>query len=65
VTDSVAGESLRIIQDAISELRAALARNPNNLELRNLLLRTYQKEIDLLRRMSELAPAGAEPPAGE
>jgi serine/threonine protein kinase len=25
--------------------------------LRNLLLRTYQKEIDLLRRMNELSPA--------
>ena len=48
----MAEESLRIIGEAIEELKAAIENSPDNLELRNLLMGTYQKEIDLLRKMA-------------
>jgi len=54
--DAVAGESLRIVQDAIAELRAAVEQDPNSMALRDLLLRTYQREITLLKKLCELPP---------
>lgn len=51
--DPLANESLRIVQDAVRELRAALEADPSNESLQQLLLANYQREIRLLRRMCE------------
>jgi hypothetical protein len=56
-TDQVADESLRIVQDAVDELRAALEEDPGNQALQDLLLKNYQREIKLLRTMCEM-PGG-------
>jgi hypothetical protein len=52
--DPLTQESLRIVGDAIGELRAAIEKDPNNQDLRELLLRTYGREVDLLKRVSAL-----------
>ena len=54
--NQVADESLQIVQDAVRELRAALEKDPGNQTLQDLLLKTYQREIRLMRRMCEIAP---------
>ena len=54
----VADESLQIVQDAVLELRTALDDDPGNQALQNLLLKNYEREIRLLRKMCEL-PEGA------
>ncbi len=46
--------SLRTIDQAIAEARAALARDPNNSDLAHLLSSGYEQKIDLLRRTSQL-----------
>jgi serine/threonine protein kinase len=51
-SEPIAQDSLKIIEDAIGELKAALRRNPDNPELHQLLLATREKEIDLLRKMN-------------
>jgi serine/threonine protein kinase len=53
--DQVAGESLRIVQDAVDELRAALEKDPGNQALQELLLKNYEREIRLLRTMCEMS----------
>ena len=48
-------ESLAIIDAAILEARAALARDPANRELIEMLESTYEKKLDLLQRTTEMA----------
>jgi predicted Ser/Thr protein kinase len=52
--DPVTQESMRIVADAVGQLRAALAGDPGNADLRALLMTTYDREIDLLRRLAAL-----------
>jgi len=42
---------LRAIDDAILELKEAIARDPNNPALRRLLASSYKQKIDLLKRV--------------
>lgn len=42
---------LRVIDDAILELKEAIARDPNNPALRRLLAASYKQKIDLLKRV--------------
>jgi predicted Zn-dependent protease len=46
--------SLRTIDEAISEARAALARDPNNKLLVEMLSANYRQKVDLLRRSTEM-----------
>ena len=46
--------SLRVIDEAIDEARRALARDPANLTLLDLLSANYERKLELLRRASEL-----------
>ncbi len=46
--------SLRIVDSAIAETRAALVRDPGNREIADLLSANYEKKLDLLKRASEL-----------
>lgn len=48
-------ESLAVIDAAILEARAALARDPANGELIEMLESTYEKKLDLLQRTTEMA----------
>jgi len=48
-------ESLRIIDNAILEARRALATDPANAALVEMLSGSYQKKLDLLRRTAEMA----------
>jgi tRNA A-37 threonylcarbamoyl transferase component Bud32 len=56
--DPLTVESLQIIRGAILELRAAIEKDPGNRDLRELLLNTYQREVDFLQRMAEI-PSGS------
>jgi hypothetical protein len=47
-------ESLRVIDAAILEARAALASDPANPQLMEMLSTTYQHKVDLLRRTTEM-----------
>lgn len=51
-------ENLRIIDRAIAESRAALAADPGNVALRELIVATYERKLDLLRRAAEFAIEG-------
>jgi len=55
--DPLTQESLRIVQDAIGQLRDALGKDPGNPALRDLLLKTYEREIALLRKIAALPSA--------
>ena len=46
-------QNLRIIDEAIREIQAALAADPNNQDVRGLLWGSYEKKIDLLQRAAE------------
>ncbi|MDQ3697112.1 MAG: hypothetical protein M3373_03665, partial [Gemmatimonadota bacterium] len=48
--------SLTIIDQAIGEARAALARDPGNHDLVEILSASYEQKVDLLRRATELLP---------
>jgi hypothetical protein len=50
---AVVEQNLRIIDEAIREARAALATDPHNHDVANLLWGSYEKKIDLLRRAAE------------
>lgn len=56
-TVKVVEESLRVIDDAIAEARAALARDPANGYLYRHLDDTMMKKVDLLRRAAGVAAA--------
>jgi len=47
--------SLRVIDSAIAEARGALAADPANLTLVDLLAASYERKLELLRRASELS----------
>jgi hypothetical protein len=51
-------ENLDVIDAAISRLRVALAANPENRELEVLLVATYQQQIELLQRVTEIPAQG-------
>lgn len=50
--------ALRVADSAIAEGRAALARDPGNSMIAELLVVTYRQKVDVLRRATEL-PAGS------
>jgi hypothetical protein len=47
--------SLRIIDEALSEAREALAQDPGNTELADLVAATYRQKLTVLRRATEIA----------
>jgi anti-sigma factor RsiW len=49
--------SLHVIDLAIEEARQALAADPSNLTLHDLLAATYERKVELLRRASALLPS--------
>ena len=49
--------SLRVVDQAIGEARHALAADPANRDLVDLLAASYERKLELLRRASELLPA--------
>lgn len=49
--------SLRVVDEAIGEARRALAADPANRDLVDLLAASYERKLELLRRASELLPA--------
>jgi hypothetical protein len=57
-TLAVVEENLKIIDKAVGEMQAALARDPGNRELPMLLVTAYRQEIDLLRRVTQLPSHG-------
>lgn len=54
-TAAVADSDLRVIDRAIAELKDALARDPNNPALRQMLADSYRQQQDLLRRMHNVS----------
>jgi len=50
-TAAVADSDLRAIDQAIAELKEAIARDPNNPALRQMLAASYKQQQDLLRRL--------------
>ena len=46
--------SLRTIDEAIQEARGALARDPSNKLLIDMLSANYKQKVDLLRRSTEM-----------
>ena len=50
-TAALADSDLRAIDAAIAELRDALARDPNNPAIRQLLAESYRQQQDLLKRL--------------
>jgi anti-sigma factor RsiW len=57
-TLNVVEENLKIIDRAVGEMQAALARDPGNRELPALLVTAYRQEIDLLQRVVQLPSRG-------
>ena len=57
-TLEVVEKNLKIIDGAVSELQAALERDPGNRALPALLVTAYQQEIDLLQRVTQLPGRG-------
>jgi hypothetical protein len=45
--------SLKIIDDAIAEVREALTRDPASAQLRGMLSKNYQQKVDMLRRAAK------------
>jgi anti-sigma factor RsiW len=54
-TVAVVEESLRVIEHAIGEARAALEADPNNRDLTFLLMEVYQKKVDLLQNAVQIS----------
>ena len=54
--DPVTRETLRIVEDASGQLRDALAKDPGNPDLRELLVKSYEREVALLRKIVALPP---------
>jgi tetratricopeptide (TPR) repeat protein len=53
-TVAVIEDNLRIIDEAIADARAALAADPNDVDLYQYLDHTLMKKIDLLRKATNL-----------
>jgi hypothetical protein len=51
-TVAVLEKNLQVIDDAIRESREALARDPANSALRDMVLASYRQKLDLLRRVT-------------
>jgi len=49
--------SLRVIDAAIAEARAALAADPANQALADILAAHYERQVDLLQRATQLSPS--------
>lgn len=47
-------ENMRVIDGAVAEIRTALADDPNNQKLLQILLFAYRKEVDFLSRIARL-----------
>jgi len=54
-TVATVNQSLRIVDSAIAETRAALIQDPDNQRIGEMLSANYQRKLDLLKRASELA----------
>ena len=54
-TVAVVAAGLRVVDQAIAESRAALARDPDSVALAGLLASAYERKIDLLRWANRLA----------
>jgi len=54
-TSAVVEAGLRVVDQAIAESRAALARDPHSAELAHLVAAAYERKIDLLRWAGRLA----------
>jgi len=54
-TSAVVEAGLRVVDQAIAESRAALARDPDSAELAHLVAAAYERKIDLLRWAGRLA----------
>jgi hypothetical protein len=48
-------QNLRIIESAIEEIRTAVARDPGNRKLQRMLISTRQREVALLRHVTQTA----------
>jgi len=48
-------QNLRIIENAIEEIRTAVARDPGNRKLQKMLISTRQREVALLRHVTQTA----------
>jgi hypothetical protein len=46
-------ENLRAIDASVSEIRAALDRDPSNADLDRLLVASYRRQVDLLQRVND------------
>jgi anti-sigma-K factor RskA len=57
-TVSTIERSLRIIDEALAESRAALARDPGNEALGQLVVAVWRQKVDLLRRATAIGRAG-------
>jgi anti-sigma factor RsiW len=57
-TFEVVEQNLRIIDEAVAKVQAALARDPGNKELPALLVAVYKQEIDLLQQVAQLPARG-------
>ncbi len=57
-TRKVVSDNLAIIDAAVREMEAALARDPGNRELPVLLVTAYRQEIDVLRRATGIPARG-------
>ena len=47
-------QNLRLIDEAIREIRTALEQNPDNRQLNFLLADAYQQEVQLLKRLNNV-----------
>lgn len=57
-TRRVVEQNLKVIDEAIGRLRVALAADPQNRELAVLLVATYEQQIELLQRVTEIPAQG-------
>lgn len=57
-TLKVVDDNLAIIDRAVREMEAALARDPGNRQLPALLVTAYQQEIDMLERVTQVPARG-------
>jgi hypothetical protein len=54
-TRGAVDENLRVIDDALGQLRTALENDPGNRQLTRMLASTHQKKLDLLLRLLKLS----------
>jgi hypothetical protein len=53
-TRAVLDANLKTIDDALAQVRSALAKDPGNSQLAHLLTSTHQKKVDALKRVVRL-----------